>query len=131
MHQILILVSVWELKFHPTCPDHLFTCSEDGCVWHWDGSQVNATPMGLGPGASHLTGTGMLYLSPTTRAPFLPREIVHEGDGAWRNMTFLTKASSSTASYLAVSHLENILPIRLSSVKENLVCNSVRAIAER
>ncbi|OWF45896.1 nucleoporin Nup43-like isoform X1 [Mizuhopecten yessoensis] len=50
--------TVWEVRFHPTAPDHLFTCSEDGCVWHWDGSQVNATPVGMVTGINQITGTG-------------------------------------------------------------------------
>ncbi|GAB1608792.1 nucleoporin Nup43-like [Argonauta hians] len=31
---------LWEVKFHPTHPNHLFTCSEDGSMWHWDNSSV-------------------------------------------------------------------------------------------
>lgn len=31
-------LSVWEVHFHPSNPDHLFTCSEDGSLWHWDAS---------------------------------------------------------------------------------------------
>uniref|UniRef100_A0A2K6PJI9 Uncharacterized protein n=1 Tax=Rhinopithecus roxellana TaxID=61622 RepID=A0A2K6PJI9_RHIRO len=27
-----------EVHFHPSNPDHLFTCSEDGSLWHWDAS---------------------------------------------------------------------------------------------
>uniref|UniRef100_A0A8C4RC49 Nucleoporin 43 n=1 Tax=Eptatretus burgeri TaxID=7764 RepID=A0A8C4RC49_EPTBU len=26
---------MWEVRFHPTVPNHLFTCSEDGSLWHW------------------------------------------------------------------------------------------------
>lgn len=29
---------LWEVHFHPSNPDHLFTCSEDGSLWHWDAS---------------------------------------------------------------------------------------------
>eukprot|EP00794_Sanderia_malayensis_P000265 gene265-888_t len=29
---------VWEVKFHPSSPDNLFTCSEDGSTWYWDGA---------------------------------------------------------------------------------------------
>ena len=28
--------SVLDLKFHQVNPDHLFSCSEDGSVWHWN-----------------------------------------------------------------------------------------------
>uniref|UniRef100_H3DP76 Nucleoporin 43 n=1 Tax=Tetraodon nigroviridis TaxID=99883 RepID=H3DP76_TETNG len=27
---------MWEVHFHPTNPDHLFTCSEDGSLLHWE-----------------------------------------------------------------------------------------------
>lgn len=30
---------VLDVKFHKQHPDNLFTCSEDGSLWHWDGSQ--------------------------------------------------------------------------------------------
>merc|ERR550534_2667993 len=30
--------------FHPSQPDHLFSCSEDGSLWHWDGSAYNPQP---------------------------------------------------------------------------------------
>ncbi|XP_029652632.1 nucleoporin Nup43-like [Octopus sinensis] len=29
---------LWEVKFHSAYPNHLFTCSEDGSLWHWDNS---------------------------------------------------------------------------------------------
>ncbi|KAM4772509.1 nucleoporin Nup43 [Rhinophrynus dorsalis] len=29
---------MWEVHFHPSNPDHLFTCSEDGSLLHWDAS---------------------------------------------------------------------------------------------
>lgn len=31
---------VWEVRFHPQHPDNLFTCSEDGSCWFWDGSSM-------------------------------------------------------------------------------------------
>nr|XP_022286643.1 nucleoporin Nup43-like [Crassostrea virginica]XP_022289744.1 nucleoporin Nup43-like [Crassostrea virginica] len=45
---------VWEVKFHKTNSDHLFTCSEDGAVWHWDSSLVGANHMVQ----TQITGTG-------------------------------------------------------------------------
>uniref|UniRef100_A0A674P233 Nucleoporin 43 n=1 Tax=Takifugu rubripes TaxID=31033 RepID=A0A674P233_TAKRU len=29
---------MWEVHFHPSNPDHLFTCSEDGSLLHWETS---------------------------------------------------------------------------------------------
>lgn len=49
--------AMWEVKFHPTNPDHLFTCSEDGSVWHWDGSSVSSLVTGTGAGS----GGGSLF----------------------------------------------------------------------
>ena len=45
-----VLLSVWEVKFHESYPDNLFSCSEDGSVWHWDGSNINAPAMAVGQG---------------------------------------------------------------------------------
>lgn len=35
---------VWEVHFHPTNPDHLFTCSEDGSLLHWETSSPSDMP---------------------------------------------------------------------------------------
>lgn len=35
---LFLILPVWEVHFHPSDPDHLFTCSEDGSLWHWDTS---------------------------------------------------------------------------------------------
>ncbi|CAL1543576.1 unnamed protein product [Lymnaea stagnalis] len=34
--------AMWEVKFHPYNPNHLFTCSDDGSLWHWDGSSFSS-----------------------------------------------------------------------------------------
>jgi len=31
---------VWDVVFHPSHPDHLFTCSDEGKVLHWDASSA-------------------------------------------------------------------------------------------
>ncbi|KAM5163261.1 nucleoporin Nup43 [Mantella aurantiaca] len=49
---------IWEVHFHPAKPDHIFTCSEDGSLWHWDAStEVAERPSFLvgGRGTSHLS----------------------------------------------------------------------------
>ncbi len=38
---------MWEVKFHPSHPDNLFTCSEDGSIWHWDGSNITTAGTGF------------------------------------------------------------------------------------
>lgn len=35
---------MWEVHFHPTNPDHLFTCSEDGSLLHWETSTHSDMP---------------------------------------------------------------------------------------
>ncbi|XP_030638384.1 nucleoporin Nup43 [Chanos chanos] len=35
---------MWEVHFHPSNPDHLFTCSEDGSLLHWESSANSDTP---------------------------------------------------------------------------------------
>ncbi len=32
--------SVNEVQFHPQQPEHFFSCSENGDVWHWNGANV-------------------------------------------------------------------------------------------
>ncbi|XP_064628624.1 nucleoporin Nup43-like [Lineus longissimus] len=49
---------MWEVRFHRSNPNHLFTCSEDGTVWHWDCSGVTSsmpitTGVGLGGTVPH------------------------------------------------------------------------------
>ena len=42
---LVISHAVWGVKFHPTYPNNLFTCSHDGSLWHWDAtsSAVSST----------------------------------------------------------------------------------------
>ncbi|XP_033846356.1 nucleoporin Nup43 [Periophthalmus magnuspinnatus] len=43
---------MWEVHFHPTNPDHLFTCSEDGSLLHWETSSQD-TPSFLQGGRNN------------------------------------------------------------------------------
>ncbi|KAJ3606609.1 hypothetical protein NHX12_026130 [Muraenolepis orangiensis] len=45
---------MWEVHFHPTNPDHLFTCSEDGSLLHWETTSGSEMPTFLqgGPNTS-------------------------------------------------------------------------------
>lgn len=36
------LCLVWEVMFYAANPDHLFTCSQDGAIWQWNGSSMKA-----------------------------------------------------------------------------------------
>ncbi|KFW76951.1 Nucleoporin Nup43, partial [Manacus vitellinus] len=53
---------MWEVHFHPSNPDHLFTCSEDGSLWHWDSS----TNVSEKPSFLHQGGRSTTYLSHNT-----------------------------------------------------------------
>ena len=35
--------SVWDVRFHPTYSNNLFSCSQDGSLWHWDASTSTAS----------------------------------------------------------------------------------------
>lgn len=41
---------MWEVHFHPSNPDHLFSCSEDGSLLHWEASSGSDTPSFLQSG---------------------------------------------------------------------------------
>lgn len=69
--QIPIFVpSVWEVKFHPACPDNLFTCSEDGSLWHWDAT-TRLTPAFTSTPAARPIGLGITAGSGTSYSPWL------------------------------------------------------------
>lgn len=38
---------VLEIKFHPISPHHLFTCSMDGMIWHWNSSSLAASAVSI------------------------------------------------------------------------------------
>ncbi|XP_077596398.1 nucleoporin Nup43 isoform X1 [Stigmatopora nigra] len=44
---------MWEVHFHPTNPDHLFTCSEDGSLLHWETSSPSDMPSFLQGGRNN------------------------------------------------------------------------------
>ncbi|XP_056284969.1 nucleoporin Nup43 [Pseudoliparis swirei] len=44
---------MWEVHFHPTNPDHLFTCSEDGSLLHWETSTHTDMPSFLQGGRNN------------------------------------------------------------------------------
>ncbi|NXP06318.1 NUP43 protein, partial [Thinocorus orbignyianus] len=53
---------MWEVHFHPSNPDHLFTCSEDGSLWHWDTS----TDVSEKPSFLHQGGRSTAYVPHNT-----------------------------------------------------------------
>lgn len=43
---------VSELMFHPERPEHLFSCSTNGQLWHWDSSKLSHTTISQFAGES-------------------------------------------------------------------------------
>uniref|UniRef100_A0A8C4WKV4 Nucleoporin 43 n=1 Tax=Gopherus evgoodei TaxID=1825980 RepID=A0A8C4WKV4_9SAUR len=60
-------VKMWEVHFHPSNPDHLFTCSEDGSLWHWDTS----SDVSEKPSFFHQGGRSTTLLSHTANQPVI------------------------------------------------------------
>lgn len=65
---------IWEVHFHPTNPDHMFTCSEDGSLLHWETSSGSDTPL-------FLQGRNSSMLSRSATAPAGGQSLV----SAWLN----------------------------------------------
>lgn len=88
---------MWEVHFHPSKPDHLFTCSEDGSLWHWDASaEVMERPSFL------MGGRGNVNLSHSTVRQSFSQSLMT----AWLN-------SDPTKGHLEIT---NLLPITTLSV---------------
>ena len=51
MHPVTLLnahqQAVSEIHFHQQQPDHLFSCSQNGDVWHWNGSNISSKPSNI------------------------------------------------------------------------------------
>ena len=45
----LCSIPVWEIQFHRHHPSHLFTCSQDSSLWHWDASPSPSLPSSSHP----------------------------------------------------------------------------------
>lgn len=94
---------MWEVHFHPSKPDHLFTCSEDGSLWHWDASaEVAEKPSFLG-------GRNISHMSHN----IVPSSNTWLSSDHTKNMEITNLLSSST---LSVNSLD--------VVGEYLVCGS-------
>ena len=55
----IFLCSVWDVRFHPIYSNNLFTCAQDGSLWHWDASFNNASSL-MAP----TTSTALSQLAP-------------------------------------------------------------------
>jgi len=61
-----------EVKFHPDQPDHIFTCSQGGELWHWNGSSIRTAPA-----SASITGAGLSIDNlNSTSSPWLSSEAV-------------------------------------------------------
>uniref|UniRef100_A0A6I8NSL2 Nucleoporin 43 n=1 Tax=Ornithorhynchus anatinus TaxID=9258 RepID=A0A6I8NSL2_ORNAN len=72
-HKDAVRTIVWEVHFHPSNPDHLFTCSEDGSLWHWDAS----SDLSEKPSLFHQGGRSSSFLlHSTVNHPHINQSIV-------------------------------------------------------
>lgn len=103
--------AIWEVKFHPNNPDHLFTCSEDGSVWHWNASSVATLVTGTGAGS----GGGGLFSQSTSG-----------GEGGNLSVTSPWLMLESGRQKLDLSSLLDVtLPFNsIDIVAETLLCGS-------
>jgi len=62
---------VSEVTFHQDQPDHLFTCSQGGEVWHWNGASIKR-----GTNTSLLHNTSVTLDNLNTSSPWLSTEAV-------------------------------------------------------
>jgi len=54
---------VSEVKFHPDQPDHIFTCSQGGELWHWNGSSIRSAGVQVSSMNASLDTTSSPWLS--------------------------------------------------------------------
>jgi len=62
---------VWEVKFDSVHPNNLFSCSQDGSLWHWDVNDIASKPAAAAPppAASQLRHlNSSLLATPYTRS---------------------------------------------------------------
>ena len=52
MFLILLICAVWDVHFHPIYSNNLFTCSQDGSLWHWDASLNTPSSATMMPSSS-------------------------------------------------------------------------------
>ncbi|KAG8583050.1 hypothetical protein GDO81_008261 [Engystomops pustulosus] len=102
---------MWEVHFHPSKPDHLFTCSEDGSLWHWDAStEVMERPSFL------LGGRGNVSLSRSAVGQSFSQSLMT----AWLN-------SDPTKGHLEINDLLPSSTLSVNSLDvlgEYLVCGT-------
>lgn len=106
---------MWEVHFHRTHPTHLFTCSNDGSLWHWDSSDMaafNAAPALLTNTATASKGASSSSSTVSDAAAAANSWLL--GDAARRHL--VVKDLLSGASLLSVNSVD---------VSENcLVCGT-------
>lgn len=105
---------VWEVKFHPTNPNNLFTCSDDGSVLHWQTkpgltSSRPSTPLG-GFSTSGISSSQSLLHHPSAA----------DAGSAWIS-------SNTNMSNIDINHVLPSLTMPVNSVDiegSNLVCGT-------
>ena len=91
IHFCVLAFAVWEIRFHPTYPNNLFSCSHDGSLWHWDASATTAsTTMALSSSLNQPPSLNNSYLaSYSSTAP------LSQGSGLSRTPLFTSNPTTS------------------------------------
>ena len=134
VHKYLFCFLVWEVKFHPSQPNHLFSCSEDGSLWHWDSthntfsSQTSSQPFSPSVNNSRTQTTNKF---PTHSTP-LTKRTTHFSSSMVDHSGSVREASPwlSGAVHQGKVEIANYLPENFLSVNSldiesnNLICGS-------
>ena len=71
--------TVWELQFHHHYPHHLFTCSQDSSLWHWDSAHHHHPP----PPPPHILPPSHHHTHTHTHTPYPTTVHVDEDASPW------------------------------------------------
>lgn len=90
--------AVWDVHFHPTYPNSLFSCAQDGSLWHWDAS--------LSSSSASVAATSSLSQHLSSN----PRQLASYSSHAPSNALLSHAAGSSQSPLLATGLLTNQRP---------------------
>ena len=76
--------AVWDVHFHPTYPNNLFSCSQDGSLWHWDAT-ISTASTSMAASSSSLNQPPSLnnasYPSTTATSTLSTNALLSQGPG--------------------------------------------------
>ena len=92
----LLAIAVWDVHFHLTYPNNLFSCSHDGSLWHWDASTSNASTSMLAPSSSLNQPSSLNNSHLATTYPSLSTNLLlSQGSGLSRTPLFTSNPVTS------------------------------------